>query len=117
MNQVPDDFRKASRPGGTQPGLLSKILAFAGLAALATIGFMFSVVVLAVAAVAAVFLGTYLWWKTRAVRKMMREQRAAGIRRSGGEVVEGEVIEGEAVIVREYRTSTGRVLPPGDAEK
>ena len=116
MNEIPNDIPNASRPGHAQPGLLGKILAFAGLAALATIGIMFSVVVVAVAAVAAVFLGTYLWWKTRAVRKMMREQRAAGIRRGDGQP-EGEVIEGEAVIVREYTARLGRVLPPGDAEK
>lgn len=59
--------------------------------ALATIGFfalalMFSVVLFAVVLTAGAVIWGYLWWKTRGLRKQMREHPPGGL------VIEGEVI-------------------------
>ena len=48
--------------------------------------FTFSLVLFAVLVVVGLLVWTYLWWKTRALRKQMRE------RPPGGRVIEGEVI-------------------------
>jgi len=58
----------------------------------------------------AVFGGAYLWWKTRALRKLMKEQmrgfppHGATMRNDAfvGEVFKGEVIEGEVIRVDEF---------------
>jgi len=64
-------------------------------AGLLVIGFMFSVIALAVVAVLGMIGLGYFWWKTRALRRAIREQMAAT--RSE----QGRVIEGEATVVRE----------------
>jgi hypothetical protein len=71
------------------------------------LGFMFSLVLLAVFVAVALMLGAWFFWKTRHVRKAMREAAAT----RGPPPTGGEVIEGEAVIVEEYRVSTTPVLP------
>jgi membrane protein implicated in regulation of membrane protease activity len=91
-------------PQGRPPqGPLARIAAvIVGLLLLAA-GFMFSLVVFAVLAVVGLVLGVYFWWKTRAIRKMMREQAADPLRAqppvpppaatgSGGQVIEGEAV-------------------------
>jgi uncharacterized protein (DUF58 family) len=90
---------------GPQPGLLKKIFVYAAGAMLLVAAFMFSLVVLAVALVAGVLLFGYFWWKTRKLRKEMREipPRPA----------DGSVIEGEAVVV-ETRRETVQVRLPED---
>ncbi len=50
------------------------------------LAFMFSLVIFAALAVIALLAGSYLWWKTRALRRQMRE------RPRGGRIIEGEVI-------------------------
>lgn len=62
---------------------------------LLVLGFMFSVVILAVIAVLGVLGLGFLWWKTRAVRRAIREQMAASAHR------QSTVIEGEATVVTE----------------
>jgi hypothetical protein len=70
--------------------LLGKVLTFAAGAVLLVVAFMFSVMVFAVL-VAVGLLGVgYLWWKTRDLRRQMRE------RPPGGRVIEGEVIRDTA---------------------
>ena len=69
-----------------EPGLFQKLLALAAGTVLLLVGFMFSVVLLAVVAAAGLAAWGYFWWKTRKLRKAMRE------RPSGGHVIEGEVI-------------------------
>lgn len=88
------------RPG--QPkGLLAQVLtAVVGVIAL-VLGVMFSAVFLAVVVVAGLIFWAYFWWKTRAVRRQIREQMA---RPNFAQPVpepaqEGDVIEGEAVRV------------------
>jgi O-antigen/teichoic acid export membrane protein len=77
-------------------GLLTRILAVAG-GALVLIGAIaISIVVFAVVLVVVLLFGLYLWWKTRNVRKQVREQMKARepmhAPRAEGSVIEGEVI-------------------------
>lgn len=96
-----------------QTSPLGKIVALAASAILLVLGFMFSVIVLAVVIVGGLAGLGYFWWKTRRLRKAMREQQ--------GPVGEdgGHVIEGEAVVVEKYRTDEQDVLPgeSGENEK
>ena len=84
------------------PGnLLTRILAFILSAALLVAGLMFSLVFLAIAAVAGLALGGWFWWKTRALRKQIREQmQAQSVEAPDLEPMEeGEVIQGEVIRV------------------
>lgn len=86
--------------GGPPPGPLAKVAAFVLGTIMMIAAFMFSLVALAVVAVGAVVAGTWFWWKTRAVRRQIREQMAA--QRQHGAYTErrpadGYIIEGEAV--------------------
>ena len=77
------------------PGnLLTRILAFILSAALLVAGLMFSLVFLAIAAVAGLALGGWFWWKTRALRRNMQTfnddlQRATSTPDNGA-IIEGE---------------------------
>ena len=83
--------------GQPPQGPLAKIIAFLLSAAFLTLAFMFSLVALAVVAVLGVCIGGWLWWKTRTLRKQMR-QAEAELRRTGTTAGTGnEVIEGEFV--------------------
>ena len=75
---------------------------------LLALGFMASVIVFAVIGVLGLMLWGYLQWKTRKLRRAMREQAAGN---------NGHVIDGEAVVVEEYSVTTKNVLPgePGQA--
>jgi hypothetical protein len=98
-----------SPTAGNSPGLLRKTVAVITMVVLAGVVLMFSAILLAVILIIVVFGGTYLWWKTRALRKLMKEQmqgfppQGAAMRSDAfvGEVFEGEVIEGEAILVDE----------------
>ncbi len=112
-------MRQISYSSANPPGLLQKALAIIITAALAVLGFMFSAVLLAIILVALVIGGAYMWWKTREVRRQMRQMqeqmrdfqtRSASAQSEAfeseafhGEVFEGEIIEGEAVRVDEPR--------------
>lgn len=67
-------------------GLLGKVLTFAAGAVLLLVAFMFSLLVFAVVVTGALLVWGYLWWKTRELRRQMRE------RPPGGRVIEGETI-------------------------
>ncbi|MFA4968346.1 MAG: hypothetical protein WC540_01855 [Sulfuritalea sp.] len=99
----------------TQPGsattALGKAITFVAGVILLALGFMFSLVVVAVVLVAAAVALAWFWWKTRALRKAMREQAPVRARES-----DGQVIEGEAVVVEEFTVRQGHVLP-GDPDK
>ena len=82
--------------------MLRNVLALLTSAIVLILGFMFSVVVLAVVAVLGLAVWGYVWWKTRKLRRAMREQAAAG-----------QVIDGEAIVVEEYRART-KNISPGD---
>jgi hypothetical protein len=87
---------------GSEPGLLNKLFALMVGATLLILGFMFSVVVLAIVAVLGTIGFGYFWWKTRALRKTMRERSSAGVFDEGRVVIDGEarVVEGELLIER-----------------
>jgi len=77
--------------GGSHPRvpaqtLLGRILTGALGVVVLVAAFMVSVVVLAVAATVLLLVVGYLWWKTRALRRRLREQMG-----------KGQVIDGEAV--------------------
>jgi Flp pilus assembly protein TadB len=67
-------------------GWLGKALALVTGTIVVAAAFLLSVVVVAVALAAALVGFGYLWWRTRALRRKLREQPA------GGRVIEGEVI-------------------------
>ncbi len=99
-------YERLSRPQGGPPSLLQKIVAVLGTLALFAVSLMFSVVFFAIVLTLGAVAWGYLWWKTRAVRRQMRERAAAagaangGAQRGrgpaggagGGMVIEGEVI-------------------------
>lgn len=99
---------------------LRKLATVVGMVVLGVVAVMFSAVLLVVILTVVVFGGAWLWWKTRDVRKQIREaqaqmrqmQQAAA---SGGEsqpfrgeVYEGEIIEGVAVRVDEAEDRRAR---------
>lgn len=81
-------------------GPLGKLLALALGVVLLVLAFMFSIVLLAVAAVAGAALWGYVWWKTRALRRAMREHSDEGV-----------VIEGEGRVIDEAPAASGGGLP------
>ena len=86
------------------PSLLHKLIAFVLGAGFLVLAFMFSLVALAVIVVVGLGVWGWLWWKTRAVRKQMREQMAeqmnnptaAASATRDGLIIEGEVIREES---------------------
>ena len=72
------------------PGLLSRLLT-AGVAIVLLVGTLaLSLFVIAAGALAAAVAGSYLWWKTRELRRRLREQPR------GGRIIEGEVIRDDS---------------------
>ena len=90
--------------------LLGSVLAMVMGAVLLVLGFMFSLLFLAAAAVVGVLGLGYLWWKSRALRKQVREQMddtaqyGSVTPTADGKAPEGEIIEG--VIIREERETS-----------
>lgn len=79
------------RLAGSQPpqpasGVLGKVLTLIVGAAVLVAGFMLSMVVFALLAALALVAWGYLWWRTRDLRRELRQ------RPPGGRVIEGEVI-------------------------
>lgn len=89
------------------PGLLRKGIALVMTAVMIGLSLMFSVLLLAFVLITGVLVMGLLWWKTRHLRKQMRDQPpgsavfgSGGIDESQvfkGEVYEGEIIEGEVI--------------------
>lgn len=77
-------FRAHSR------GLLGRLLMFTAGAVLLVAVFMASLLLFAVVLMGGLLVGGYLWWKTRDLRRQMREQMRA--RPTGGRVIEGDAI-------------------------
>lgn len=67
-------------------GWLRKMLTLAGSAALLISAFVFSLLLFAVLTSVVMVGGGYLWWRTRELRRQLRE------RPPGGHVIEGEVV-------------------------
>jgi hypothetical protein len=75
-----------ARSGTPISGVLGKVLTFTAAAGLLIVAFIFSLVVAAVVVTGGLLIWGYVWWKTRELRKQMREPPP------GGRVIEGEVI-------------------------
>jgi hypothetical protein len=88
-----------------EPGPLGKLLALLVGAMLLVLGFMFSVVILAAVVVVGLAAFGWFWWKTRELRKVLREQAEAQAAQAayGPAPADGEIIEGEAIVVEEVR--------------
>ncbi len=82
--------RQFANDGGQPPSLLQKIVAVLATVALFAVALMFSVVLFAVVVTVGGAAWGYLWWKTRALRRQMRERPPGS--GGGGLVIEGEVI-------------------------
>ena len=66
---------------------LGKVLAYTAAAVILVAAFVFSLVLVAIVAAGGLLLVGYLWWKTRKLRKHLRENPP------GGRVIEGEVVQ------------------------
>ena len=93
-----------------QPGLIGKLVGFVIMVVMLALGLMFSVVLLAGVLVIGLGAFSYFWWKTRDVRKKMKERAAAQASR------DGTIIEGEAVIV-EDGTQAGESLRIAESQE
>ena len=91
----------------TLPSLLRKAGGIVAATVLAGLTLMFSAVLLTVFLCVGTVAMAYLWWKTRELRKQMRNSPPRGAAMEQ-EVFEGEVIEGEATRVEE---TGGRIKP------
>jgi hypothetical protein len=85
------------------PGPLRKLMALIMAVVLVGLVLMFSAVLLAIILIAGVLAWVYLWWRTRHLRKQMRDYPPRGVVM---EVFEGEVIEGEVIRVEVPREVT-----------
>jgi ABC-type bacteriocin/lantibiotic exporter with double-glycine peptidase domain len=87
----------SGRRRGFSPGLFTRILTVAA-GTLVLIGAVaISFVVFVVVLTALLVIGLYLWWKTRHLRRQLKERMDA--QRAGA--ARGETIEGEAIHKRE----------------
>jgi len=93
----PSRMKYISLTSANPPSLLRKAGAIVATTALAGVALMFSAVLLALLLGIAAVAWTYLWWKTRELRKQMRDfPRNAPMEQ---DMFKGEVIEGEAIRV------------------
>lgn len=72
--------------------LLGRIVAFILTGVLIVLALMFSLVALAVAAVGGLLFAGWFWWKTRALRKAMREAAPMTGQAGGGDFIDGECV-------------------------
>lgn len=96
------NFRKIELDPGKPPSLMQKIVGAVVTVAIFGVALMFSVAFFAVILTVGAVVGGYFWWKTRAIRKQMREDiarmREAQARQNSGDAKrEGLVIEGEVI--------------------
>lgn len=88
-------------------GFLGKVVAFFLSIGLFALAFMFSLAALAVVAVVGILFVIWFWWKTRALRRQLREQSV--VFETSESPRRGQVIEGE--VIREYRESESSGKP------
>ena len=84
------------------PSLLRRVARFVVAIALIGLVLMFSALLFIVVLTAGTMVLGYLWWKTRDLRKQMRNH-PLGDEVIRGEVIEGEIIEGEVIRVIDSR--------------
>jgi Flp pilus assembly protein TadB len=78
-------------------GWLGKAVAAAVTAVAVVVALVFSVVLLAALLAVGLIAGGYIWWRTRALRRQLREQMAAAQARAAAAQPQpqGDIIEGE----------------------
>jgi len=88
-------YRQQTLPGG----VLGRVAAFIGTVILAGIALLFGTVLFALVIAAGMIVWGYFWWKTRDLRKQLREQfdRSRAYQTTerppaGADILEGEVI-------------------------
>jgi hypothetical protein len=94
-----------NRGSATPPSLWQKIVGGVAMVGVFVLALTFSVALFAVVLTVGAIAWAYLWWKTRAVRKAMREHMAAEMdaQRAGGRgpgeatAARGLIIEGEVI--------------------
>jgi hypothetical protein len=113
--------RRSRSPGA--PGLLSRIAGIALGTVVLAASLLVSAIVFAVLLVVAVVAGGYLWWRTRDLRRQVREQRAAAAegrsppgpsrpgRPGAPDTGDGPVIDGD--YIREVDPPRGPAPPCG----
>lgn len=87
-----------SNSGAKPPGPLRKAAALLVTVALVGLVLMFSAVVFAIILVVGTIAWGYLWWKSRELRKQMRDLQARAMERDQKSADEG-VFEGEVIRV------------------
>jgi len=92
MDRQSNPFQARMAFGQAPQSLLGKALTFIIGIAFLILAFMFSVVALAVVAVGGTLFAGWLWWKTRKLRKAMREAAPAAAARREEQVIEGEFV-------------------------
>lgn len=104
-------FLNLDRGSATPPSLWQKIVGGVVMVGVFALALTFSVALFAVVITVGAVAWGYFWWKTRAVRKAMREHMAAEMeaRRAAGAGTRGLIIEGE--VIREVKVED----PPADA--
>jgi len=80
------------------PGLLRKLAALIVTVAMVGLVLMFSAVLFAIIIVVGTMAWAYLWWKTRELRKQMRNFPPREVKREEN-MSDGKVFEGEAIRV------------------
>ncbi len=98
--------------GGSALGVISRVLTMLAGAALLVVGLMFSLLAVGIVLVTGLLLFLYVKWRTRHLRKHLREQQAAHAQHAGAgdPNVSGLVIDGE-VLAAEYDTPASEATP------
>jgi uncharacterized protein YneF (UPF0154 family) len=87
------------------PSILRKLAALVVTLVLLGLALVFSVLVLAVVLTAGAIALGYFWWRTRELRKQMRDHPPGGVVIEG-EVIQSEIIEGE--VIRDDESRDGK---------
>ena len=85
--------------GRSSKNMLSRLIGILAYAVVLGIALMFSVAFFAVLAIAALVLGGYFWWKTRALRRQIQEQMKNAQKARApfrGSAENSNIIDGEA---------------------
>ena len=94
------------RPAAGPTGVLARVTTIALTAALLILGFMFSVLALAVVLIVGLLAFVYLKWKTRHLRASLDSQPSMDPQRASPDL-HGDVIEGEVIARTVYETARG----------
>lgn len=94
------------RPAAGPTGVLARVTTIALTAALLILGFMFSVLALAVVLIVGLLAFAYLKWKTRHLRASLDSRPSMDPQRASPDL-HGDVIEGEVIARTVYETAHG----------